>query len=480
MNFSVVFNVLGRVLLCEGALMALPMFIGLYYGEYNSVTAFLMTIALCAVAGFLLCRIKTKNKVFYIKEGFVITSLSWIMISIFGAIPFYVTGTLTNPADALFETVSGFTTTGASVLADVEILSKSMLFWRSFTHWIGGMGVLVFLLMLTPVVGGSNANLMKAESPGPQVEKFVPKLQSTAKILYAIYICMTLIQFALLSASGMSFFDAAAITFGTAGTGGFGVLNDSVASYTSIQQTIIMIFMILFGINFSFYFLAMQHKMRKAFEFEEVHWYFIIIVISAAVITFNIYPMYKNAGRAIHTSLFQVASIITTTGFSSVDFDKWPQLSRTILVMLMFVGACAGSTGGGIKISRIVILFKTMCKEIHSFMHPQRIGKITLNKKPVAHETVRSINVFMVAYVAIFTVSILIISLDNFDFTTNFTAVATTLNDVGPGLSLVGPTENFAKFSVLSKFVLMFDMIAGRLEIFPLLLLLSPKTWKRF
>lgn len=480
MNYSIVLNVLGRVMLCEGALMLFPTLVGLYYREQNAVMSFLISIAVCAVCGIILLLKKCKNRTFNLKEGFLITSLSWILISIFGAIPFLLSGSISNPIDAVFETASGFTTTGASIIKNIEVLPRCVVFWRSFTHWIGGMGVLVFLLMLTPVTGGSNTNIMKAESPGPQVEKLVPKLQSTAKILYAIYICMTILQFILLALSGMSLFEASTITFGTAGTGGFGVRNDSAGSYTSLQQTLITIFMILFGINFSFYFLILQRRFRKAFEFEEVYIYLIIIVVAALIITFNIYPLYNSFGNAFHHAVFQVSSIITTTGYSSTDFDCWPQVSRTILVILMFIGACAGSTGGGIKVSRIVVLFKTMCKELHSFIHPQRISKITLNRKPVAHETLRSINVFMVAYVTIFTLSLLIISFDNFDLVTNFTAIATTFNDVGPGLALVGPTENFAKFSSVSKLVMIFDMIAGRLEIFPLLLVFSAKTWKKF
>ena len=480
MNLPMIFNMLGRVLICEGALLSLPIFVGIKYSEYNAVSSFLISMILCVATGFLLQCIKSRSKVFYLREGFVITALSWIVISIMGAVPFILTQSITDPIDALFETVSGFTTTGASILSDIESLPYSVLFWRSFTHWIGGMGVLVFLLMLTPIVGGSNTNLMKAESPGPQVEKLVPKIQSTAKILYGLYISLTLLQIIFLVAGDMPIFDAVTITFGTAGTGGFGIRNDSIAGYTVYHQGVITVFMILFGCNFTFYFLLMQKKFIKAFKIEELRWYLIIICISIAMITINTYPVYNNIGNAFRNAAFQVGSIITTTGFSTVDFNTWPQVSKTMLIMLMFIGACAGSTGGGIKVSRCVIWLKTVCKEINHFMHPQRIGKITLNKKNVSHEVIRSINVFMAAYILIFSFSVLLISFDNYDFTTNFTAVAATLNNIGPGLEQVGPVENFGFFSSFSKIILIFDMLAGRLELFPLMLLLSRKTWCKF
>lgn len=480
MNLSIILYILGKVLFCEGALLFLPLFVSLIYHEPGSFAAFLLTLTLCFLSGFLLMRIKRKSNVMHIRESFVITALSWIIISIVGALPFLLTGVITNPISALFETVSGFTTTGASILPDVEILPKSILFWRSFTHWIGGMGVLVFLLMLLPLTGGSNVNLMRAESPGPQVEKFVPRLQSTAKILYGIYVFMTIVQIILLLIGGMPLFDSITTAFGTAGTGGFGIKNDSIAGYSVYLQVVVTIFMILFGINFNFYFLLLQRKFKKAFLAEEVRWYLIIIAAAILIITFNIRGMFPSIGHALQQAAFQVGSIITTTGFASADFNLWPQLSKTILIILMFIGACAGSTGGGIKVSRIVVLFKTVRKEQKHLLHPHSVDKITMDGKTVPHTVLRSINVFMAAYIVIFFLSVLLIAFDNHDFVTNFTAVAATFNNIGPGLELVGPTQNFSIFSDTSKLVLIFDMLAGRLELFPLLILFKKATWQKF
>ncbi len=480
MNISMVLYLLGKVFLCEGALMILPAAVSLGYRENNVMNAFLITIAICLLFGVLLSIKKPKNNVFYLKEGFVITGISWLGISILGAIPFILTGCIPDPIDALFETVSGFSTTGASILSEVESLPKGILFWRSFTHWIGGMGVLVFLLMITPLKGGSHTNLMKAESPGPQVEKLVSKTQSTAGILYGIYIVLTVCEVIFLLLGDMSLFDAVTTAFGTAGTGGFGIKNDSLASYSPYIQTVVAVFMILFGINFTFYFLALWRKTKKAFLMEEVHWYFLIILIAVTIITWNTFSMYDSLATTIRHALFQVGAIITTTGFATTDFNVWPELSRTILVILMFVGACAGSTGGGIKVSRFLILFKTVRKEIRTFLHPSQIGKIAIDGKIVPHEVVRSVNVFIITYILMFAISILIISLDNFDAITNFTAVTSTLNNIGPGLSMVGPMGNYAAFSGLSKLVMVFNMLAGRLELFPILLLFTRETWRKF
>ncbi|WP_077534790.1 TrkH family potassium uptake protein [Massiliimalia massiliensis] len=479
MNLCMIVYILGWILLCEGALLVLPLMVSVYYAE-PTWHAFLITIAICLALGALLVHRKPRNRVFYLREGFVSTALSWIVISIMGALPFLLTGAISDPIDALFETVSGFTTTGASILSDVEALPKSLLFWRSFTHWIGGMGVLVFLLTLLPLTGGSHVNLMKAESPGPQVEKLVPKVQSTAKILYSIYIVLTAIQILLLLAGGMPLFDAVTTSFGTAGTGGFGIKNDSMAGYSAYIQNVVTIFMILFGMNFNFYFLLLLRKFKRAFLLEEIRWYLLIIAVSILIITLNISDRYESLGHAFQQAAFQVSSIITTTGFATTDFSLWPQVSRTILVMLMLVGACAGSTGGGFKVSRFIILLKTVRKELHHFLHPQSIGKITINGKIVPHEVVRSVNVFMVTYVLIFAFSILLIGFDDHDLITNFTAVSATLNNIGPGLELVGPTQNFGIFSGGAKIVLIFDMLAGRLELFPLLLLFTRETWRKF
>lgn len=479
MNYAMIAYVIGWILNCEGFLMLLPCLTAVIYQE-TAGFSFAAAMALCFLFGVPLTVRKPKNMVCYTKEGFVSVSLSWIVLSVMGSLPFLFSGSITNPVDALFETVSGFTTTGASILSDVEALPRCILFWRSFTHWIGGMGVLVFILSLLPLTGGYHMNLMKAESPGPSVEKLVPKIQSTAKILYSIYVAMTILEVLLLLAGNMPLFDALTTTFGTAGTGGFGIKNDSMASYSPYLQNVVTVFMILFGINFNFYFLLLMRKPKKAMKNEEVRCYLAIIAITISIITFNIRGLYPSIMEAFQQAAFQVGSIITTTGFATTDFNTWPQVSRTILVMLMFVGACAGSTGGGIKVSRFVILLKTVNKELHLFLHPKGVRKISMDGKVVEHEVVRSINVFMTAYVLVFAFSILLVGFDNHDLITNFTAVAATLNNIGPGLELVGPSQNFGLFSDPAKCVLIFDMLAGRLELFPLLLLFVKDTWKRF
>lgn len=479
MNYAMIAYVIGWILNCEGFLMLLPCLTAVIYQEAAGLS-FVLTIVLCFLFGIPLTMKKPKNMVFYTKEGFVSVSLSWIVLSIMGSLPFLFSGAIINPVDALFETVSGFTTTGASILSDVESLPRCILFWRSFTHWIGGMGVLVFILSLLPLTGGYHMNLMKAESPGPSVEKLVPKIQSTAKILYSIYMAMTILEIILLLAGGMPLFDSLTTTFGTAGTGGFGIKNDSIASYSPYLQNVVTVFMILFGINFNFYFLLLMRKPKKAMKNEEVRCYLAIIAVTISIITFNIRGLYPSIVEAFQQAAFQVGSIITTTGYATTDFNTWPQVSRTILVMLMFVGACAGSTGGGIKVSRFVILLKTVNKELHLFLHPKAVRKISMDGKVVEHEVVRSINVFMTAYVLIFAFSILLVGFDNHDLITNFTAVAATLNNIGPGLELVGPSQNFSLFSDPAKCVLIFDMLAGRLELFPLLLLFVRDTWKKF
>ena len=400
-------------------------------------------------------------------------------MSIFGALPFVINRDIPSFTDALFETISGFTTTGASILSDVEALSHCSLFWRSFTHWIGGMGVFVFLLAILPLTGGYNMHLMRAESPGPSVGKFVPKVRETAKILYAIYIVMTLVEIILLLSAGMPLFDSLTVSFGTAGTGGFGIKNTSIADYNMVIQAIISIFMILFGVNFGAYFLLLGNNKKDAFKLEEVHWYLTIIAGAVAIITINTKDMFHNLFTAFHHALFQVASVITTTGYSTTDFDLWPQLSRAVLVIVMFIGACAGSTGGGIKVSRIIILVKSVKQELGYFIHPRSVKVIKMDNKPLSANSIRGVNAFFVTYTLIFVASLLIITFDNFDLVTNFTAVTATLNNIGPGLKLVGPTGNFGIFSPVAKYILMFDMLAGRLELYPILLLFTPSVWKK-
>lgn len=480
MNYAIVFRLLSYILLCESALLMLPAATSAIYGEWSVLGAFLITAALCVVFGLLLRLAKPTSKVFYMREGFATTALSWIVISIMGAVPFVLTGCIPDPIDALFETVSGFTTTGASILPAVEGLPRGILLWRSFTHWIGGMGVLVFLLTLLPLTGGSHVNLMKAESPGPQVDKLVPKVQSTAKLLYGIYLALTLAQLVFLMAGGMPLFDSLLTAFGTAGTGGFGFKNDSFAQFSPYIQWVVTIFMILFGVNFNFYFLLLLRRFRRAVSSEEVRAYLGVILVSIGIITLNIRSMYSGLGEALRHAAFQVGSIITTTGFSSCDFDLWPTLSKQLLVLLMFVGACAGSTGGGVKVSRILIFRKTVGKELKQAMHPQVVAPVRMDGKLLSHETIRTTNVYLCAYLFILVASIMLISLDGFDMVTNFTAVAATLNNIGPGLSQVGPMMNFAGFSNPAKLVLIFDMLAGRLELFPMLVLFLPSAWRKF
>ena len=480
MNYAMIRYIIGWILNFEAAFMSPSFVVGLIYRE-KSAWAIFATMLLCLVIGVPMVLLKRpKQAVFYAKDGFVSVGLSWVVLSVMGALPFVISGSIPHPVDALFETVSGFTTTGSSILSDVEALPKCMLFWRSFTHWVGGMGVLVFMLTILPMSGGYHMNLMRAESPGPSVERFVPTVKSTAKILYGIYICLSLLELLLLLVGKMPMFDALTLTFGTAGTGGFGIKNDSIGSYTTYQQTVITIFMILFGVNFNVYFLFLLKKIRQGLKNEELRAYLGIILGAILLITVNIAGKFGNPFLAFHHAAFQVGSIITTTGYSTVDFNTWPTFSKTVLVLLMFIGASAGSTGGGIKVSRIVILAKSVKKELKHYLHPHSISKIKMDGKPVEHEVVRSINVFLIAYLLIYAVSMLIVSLDNFDFTTTFTSVAATINNIGPGLDLVGPAANFGILSVPSKLVLVFDMLAGRLEIFPLLLLFVPDTWRKF
>ena len=477
MNMKSITYILGWILSIEGVFMALPAATAWVYGEREG-WAYVAVLALCLVLGQLLTHKKPHNPSFYAKEGFVTTALGWIVMSLFGCLPFLITGEIPGFVDALFETVSGFTTTGASILSDVEALSHCSLIWRSFTHWIGGMGVLVFLLAVLPMVGGSNMHLMKAESPGPSVGKLVPKVRFTAQILYQLYIVLTVLEFILLLLGRMSVFEALCTAFGTAGTGGFGVRNDSIASYSPYIQWVVTIFMILFGVDFNVYFFIYIRKLRDAARCEEMRWYLGIIAAATVLICANAYDTALTLEHNVRNSAFQVASIITTTGFATVNFDLWPELSRTILVMLMFCGACAGSTGGGLKVSRFVIAAKSLGNYISTFLHPRAVRKVKFEDKDVEPETLRAILVYFIAVVFIFAVSVLLVSLDNFDQITNFTAVAATFNNIGPGLNAVGPTCNFAGFSAFAKCVMIFDMLAGRLEIFPLLMLLYPPLWR--
>lgn len=478
MNYSIIRYILCRVLEFQAMFLALPCLAAIFYGEKEGL-AYAAVLLACLIVGVAGKLKKPKSTVFYAREGFVAVSLSWIVLSATGALPLFLTGEFPTYTDALFETISGLTTTGASILSDVEALSQCNLMWRSFTHWIGGMGVLVLILAVLPLAGGYNMHLMRAESPGPTVGKLVPRVRHTARILYKIYIVMTIVQIVLLLASGMSPFDAMTLSFGTAGTGGFGVLNSSIGSYSIVSQAIITVFMILFGVNFSVYYLISARKPKQAVMHEEMRYYLGIILVAILLITINIKDGFESLLEAFHHAAFQVASIITTTGYSTADFNVWPEFSKFILVILMFVGACAGSTGGGIKVSRVVIMLKLVKNELSHLIHPKRVRQIHFEQHVVGKDVLRSISVFFIAYTLVYGLSVLLISLDNLDFTTNFTAVAATLNNIGPGLNQVGPMSNFSVYSQPAKYVLMFDMLAGRLELFPLLLLFTPATWRR-
>lgn len=477
MNFRIILYIIGYVLKIEGLLMVAPAVVGAIYGE-KEYFGFLLCAAATFVIGFLLSFKRPKNQVFYSKEAFVSVPLCWIFISLFGCVPFMINGDIPRFVDAFFEMVSGFTTTGSSILTDVEALSHASLFWRSFSHWIGGMGILVFILSVLPITGGATMHLMRVESPGPQVEKVVPKIKDTSKLLYIIYTAMTALQIIILIIGNTPVFDAVTLSLGTAGTGGFAIKNSGIADYSPFAQYVIAIFMILFGVNFNVYVLLVRKHLRQALRVEEARWYTLIIAISVLCITLNTLQLFPTVEETFRHALFQVGSIITTTGYATYDFSKYyPQFSQMILLLIMFIGACAGSTGGGIKVSRITIMIKTVRDELSRIIHPRAVKKVRSEGKVVEHSVVRSVNIFLLGYLGIFIVSILIISFDNFDFTTNFSSVAATINNIGPGLGKAGPYGNFSEFSDLSKLVFCFDMLAGRLEILPFLVLLNPKTW---
>ena len=405
-------------------------------------------------------------------------ALGWVVLSLAGALPFTLCGDIPSYLDAVFEMVSGFTTTGSSILPNVEVLNRCSLFWRSFSHWIGGMGILVFLLAVLPLVGGSNMQLMKAESPGPSVGKLVPKVRFTARILYVLYVALTLLQVLVMLMGGMTLYEALCTSFGTAGTGGFGIYGDSIARFSPFLQWAITVFMIAFGVNFNVYFLLYMRRPKDALHCEEMHWYLGIIAAAALLICANAYDVTLTLENNLRQSFFQVASIITTTGFATTDFNLWPGFSHSILVLLMFIGACAGSTGGGLKVSRIVIGFKSVLTYLGAFLHPRAVRKVKFEDKDVDAETMHAICVYFIAAIGLFVISVLLVALDGFDLVTTFSAVAATFNNIGPGLGVAGPTSNFAAFSDFSKVVMTMDMLLGRLEVFPMLMLFYPPLWK--
>lgn len=479
MNKKMIIYILGKMLGVEGALLLIPAVVSLIYGEKTGIS-FLAVAAVLGVIYLVLGRRKPKNNRIYGKEGFAVVGLAWVLWSLFGALPFVISGAVPNYVDAFFETVSGFTTTGSTILQEIESLPRGINFWRCFTHWIGGMGVLVFVMMVTSLDDESAMPLMRAEVPGPEADKLVPKARSTARILYQMYFALTAVEVVLLMFGGMNLYDALVHSFSTAGTGGFSNRNSSVAFYDSAYiDGVITVFMILFGINFNLYFLLLLKNWKSALKNEELRAYLGIIAAAIAVITVNILNIYENVFHAFRYAAFQVASVITTTGFYTADYELWPELSKAVLLTVMFIGACAGSTGGGIKVCRFVILCKSIRQEIRKILHPNVVTMVKINGKKVNNDTMKGINTFFAAYIFILVISVLIVSIDNFDFATSFSGVLTTINNVGPGISKVGPVENFHMFSPLSKLVFCFDMLVGRLEIFPYLLLLSPDLWRR-
>ena len=471
--------IIAKMLGVEGAVLLIPAFVAFLYGE-SDVIQFLIVSAVLGAIFFIFGRKRPENKVIYAKEGLVIVGLAWILWSLFGALPFVLTGSIPSYVDAFFETVSGFTTTGSTILTDIEALPKGVAFWRSLTHWIGGMGVLVFVMMLTSLDDEHSMHLMRAEVPGPEADKLVPKARATARILYLMYFVLTAAEVVFLMFGGMSFYDALLHSFSTAGTGGFSNRNASVAYYDSAYiDGVITVFMILFGVNFNLYFLIRLKNWKDALKNEELHAYLGIIAGAVAIVTVNILGIYGNIVHAFRYASFQVASVITTTGFCTADFNLWPELSKVVLLGIMVIGACAGSTGGGIKVSRFLILVKSIKQEVRRMLHPKAVTIVKINGKRVGNDTIRSVYIYFISYILVMMVSILLVSINNFDFATAFSSVLTTLNNVGPGISMVGPVENFHMFSPLSKLVFCMDMLLGRLEIFPYLLLMSPELWRR-
>lgn len=479
MNNKMIVYIIAKMLGVEGAVLLIPAFVAFLYGE-SDVIQFLIVSAVLGAIFFIFGRKRPENKVIYAKEGLVIVGLAWILWSLFGALPFVLTGSIPSYVDAFFETVSGFTTTGSTILTDIEALPKGVAFWRSLTHWIGGMGVLVFVMMLTSLDDEHSMHLMRAEVPGPEADKLVPKARATARILYLMYFVLTAAEVVFLMFGGMSFYDALLHSFSTAGTGGFSNRNASVAYYDSAYiDGVITVFMILFGVNFNLYFLIRLKNWKDALKNEELHAYLGIIAGAVAIVTVNILGIYGNIVHAFRYASFQVASVITTTGFCTADFNLWPELSKIVLLGIMVIGACAGSTGGGIKVSRFLILVKSIKQEVRRMLHPKAVTIVKINGKRVGNDTIRSVYIYFISYILVMMVSILLVSINNFDFATTFSSVLTTLNNVGPGISMVGPVENFHMFSPLSKLVFCMDMLLGRLEIFPYLLLMSPELWRR-
>lgn len=480
MNFKMLSSLLGRTLCAEAAFMLPAAAVSVYYGEPGALRSILLAAAITAVAGVLLALPHPSHKNYFAGEGFVSVALMWIVLSLFGALPFYIGGEIPSYIDCVFETISGFTTTGASILRDVESLSRGLLYWRSFTHWLGGMGVLVFLLAVGPLHrnSGHGVYLLRAESPGPTVDKLVPKLHQSAKILYCIYIGMTILETVILLLGGMPFFDAITVSFGTAGTGGFAIRADSIGGYSVFLQAVVTVFMALFGVNFSIYYLLLRGRLKAAFFNEELRFYVAIMVGAALVIAWNTRELYPSLLMSLHHSFFQVSSIMTTTGFATVDFNLWPEFSKVVLLLIMIIGACGGSTGGGIKVSRFLLLLKSMKAEFKRFFSPRSVHAVHMDGKPISDRTLRGVTLYMTAYFLLTAISILLVSFHNYGIETSVSAVLACINNIGPGLGMVGPMSCYEVFGPITKLILCADMLLGRLEILPLLMLFAPSVWK--
>lgn len=478
MNRRLVIYRVGQLLVLEAFLLILPLIVSIIYGEFNCIKAFAMTMLIAAVPGLTFSIVlRPKNHVFFAKEGFALVSLAWVLVSLVGALPYVISGEVKSYIDALFETVSGITTTGATILTDVESMSRGLLFWRSFTHWIGGMGVLVLMMAIMPSNSGRGMHIMRAEMAGPIIGKIVPKAKDTAKILYIIYLALTVAEIVFLLLGGMPVFDSVVYSMGTAGTGGFGIKGDSVESYSPYIQWVITAFMLIFSINFNLFYLLLLKRFKSFITNRELWVFFGIVIAAAAIIGVCIFPIYGNIGDTARASLFQVASICSTTGYSTANFDSWPQLAKAVIFLLMFIGGCAGSTAGGLKVSRVMLLFKQMQKEIRRMLHPRSVGSVKLEGKPVDDETLRVVSTYFTVYIALIAVTFIIISIDGFSFDANLTAAVSCVNNVGPGFAEVGPMFGYSEYSDLSTIVLTVAMLLGRLEIFPLLLAADPRIW---
>lgn len=479
MNYKMIFYTVGKVILLEAAFLALPLFVSILYGESCAIS-FLITIAVAAVIGFALSRLcRTEKKNIHIRDGFLIVSLSWIGISLIGAIPFVISGEIPSYIDAFFETVSGLTTTGASILDDVESMSRGLLFWRSFTHWLGGMGVLVFIMAIMDKAPDRSINILRAEMPGHSVDKLVPKAKSTAKILYYIYLGLTVLETIFLLCGGMPLFDSVVHALGTAGTGGFGIKGDSIGGYSHYVQWVITVFMLLFGVSFNMYYLLLLKKWRPVLASNELRVYLGIALVAFTIITIDIYPLYGNLADSVRLSAFQVSSLVTTTGYATADFNLWPQVSKAVLFIMMFVGGCMGSTSGGFKISRIVILAQVARNEVRRSLNPRAVNTVKLNGRALDANAEKGVLAYLVLYLAVIFTTFLLISFEPFGFETNFSAAVSCVNNIGPGFDVIGPAASYSVYSGFSKIVLSVSMLMGRLEIYPMMLLLNPKIWAK-